>query len=119
MKSVIQHTNEHSPIMNTQPTPQANSFFPNEMPRVLKRIPRFPRLERELPRQLSPFAVSVHALRLKSQQLILNAAKSGISQDTVLFEQITAEAAAYNTAAAWLASQAYPAGTQTGHPLTA
>jgi len=119
MKSQIPHTHEHSPAMNTQQDLQAKSFFPSEMPRTIKRTPRFPRLHRELPQQLSPFAVSVHALRLKSQQLILNAAKSGISQDTVLFEQITAEAAAYNTAAAWLASQAYPAGTQAGHPLTA
>lgn len=103
--------------MNTQPDLQAKSFFSNEKPALIKRTPRLPRNLRELPQQMSPFAVSVHALRLKSQQLMLNAVESGIIQDAALFEQITAEAAALNTAAAWLASQTYPAGVQSGHPL--
>jgi polyribonucleotide nucleotidyltransferase len=46
-----------------------------------------------------------------------DAAKADIAKQRI--EQITAEAGAFNTAAAWLASQGYPAGIQADHPLVA
>lgn len=110
---------DHTPVMNTQPNIQPNNRLSfNEKPTLIKRTPRIPRHRREEETgQISPFVPSVAALRQKSQELILQAAHAAIAQNATLFEQLTAEALALNTAATWLASQAYPPGVQAGHPL--
>lgn len=105
--------------MNTQATsPQPLSPAPQLSWRI-KPVPRLPRQQRISPPEPCLFNQAVAALRQKTQELILKAAQSSVSQDAELFEQITAEAGAFNTAAAWLASQGYPAGIQADHPLVA
>ena len=105
--------------MNTQ----ANSHL-QPLPAIqasyrLRPVPRLPRQQRQPAAPRSQFTQAVSALRQKTQQLILRAVESGVSQDDLLFEQITAEAGAFNTAAAWLASQNYAADVQADHPLVA
>jgi hypothetical protein len=105
--------------MNTQSTyPELLTPAPQASWRV-KPVPRLPRQQRQPAAPPSLYAQAVSVLRHKTQELIQKAVESGVSQDAVLFEQITAEASAFNTAAAWLASQGYPAGIQADHPLVA
>lgn len=105
--------------MNTQMIPTQSPSPESQASWRIKPAPRLPRQQRFSTPEPCLFTQAVSALRQKTQELILKAVESGVSQDALLFEQITAEAGAFNTAAAWLASQAYPAGTQAGHPLVA
>jgi hypothetical protein len=105
--------------MNTQVTcPERLEPAPQASWRI-KPVPRLPRQQRHPAAHPSPFNQAVSALRQKTQELIFKAVESGVSQDALLFEQITAEAGAFNAAAAWLASQGYPEGVQSNHPLIA
>jgi hypothetical protein len=105
--------------MNTQVTyPQRLTPAPQASWRV-KPVPRLPRQQRQPAAPPSQYSQAVSVLRQKTQELILKAVESGVSQDALLFEQITAEAGAFNTAAVWLATQGYPEGVQTDHPLVA
>ncbi|WP_395717988.1 hypothetical protein [Prosthecobacter sp.] len=91
----------------------------SKRPFRLKLVPRLPRQQRNGLSQTSQFALAAAALRQKTQDMILHAVKTGVINDAALFEQITAQAGAFNSAAGWLACHGYPAGVQSGEPMVA
>lgn len=105
--------------MNTQSTSLQQPAPHTQASWRVKPVPRLPRQQRQPTAARSQYFKAVSVLRQKTQELILKAVESGVSKDPPLFDQITAEAAAFNTAASWLATQCYPQGVQADHPLVA
>jgi hypothetical protein len=103
--------------MNTQDIPTQSQIPMPQASWRIKPVPRLPRQQRQPCTPKTQFAQAVSVLRQRTRDLMLRAVENGVSQDAMLFEQITTEAGAFNTAAAWLSSQGYPAGFQEAHPL--
>jgi hypothetical protein len=85
----------------------------------IRPVPRLPREQRDAALPSLGYTQAAAALRQKTLALALQAMEASSSLDAKRFEQLMAEAGSFNLAAAWLASQAYPAGLQANDPLIA